>query len=76
MLSGQTDAATINKLGIPLVRVGFPWIGDASMPEEYSEGLGGMGVCNIDDLIAPIENIIYSIIDCCTRSRDEVGLEN
>jgi acetylornithine deacetylase/succinyl-diaminopimelate desuccinylase-like protein len=75
MLSGQTDAAIINKLGIPLVRVGYPWIGDASVPEEFSEGLGGMGVSNIDDLIKPIENVIYSIIDCCTRTREETGLD-
>ncbi len=74
MLSGQTDAAIINKLGIPLVRVGFPWIGDTSVPDEFSDGLGGMGVSKIDDLIKPIENIIYSIIDCCTRTREETGL--
>jgi len=74
MLSGQTDAAMINTLGIPLVRVGYPWIGDAQVPEEFSEGLGGMGVSNIDDLIKPIENIIYSIIDCCTRTREEINV--
>lgn len=75
MLSGQTDAAMINKLGIPLVRVGYPWIGDASVPDEFSDGLGGMGVSNIDDLIKPVENIIYSIIDSCTRTREETGLD-
>ncbi|GAB0152942.1 M20 family metallopeptidase [Marinobacterium sp. BA1] len=74
MLSGQTDAAMINKLGIPLVRVGYPWIGDASVPDEFSDGLGGMGVSNIDDLVKPIENIIYSIIDCCTRTREETSV--
>lgn len=75
MLSGQTDAAIINKLGIPLVRVGYPWIGDAAVPEEFSSGLGGMGVSNIEDLIAPCENIIYSIIDSMTRDREELDIE-
>ena len=74
MLSGQTDAAVINKLGVPLVRVGYPWIGDADVPEEFAAGLGGMGVSNIGDMIAPVENIIYSIIDSMTRTRDEVGV--
>lgn len=74
MLSGQTDAAVINKLGVPLVRVGYPWIGDADVPEEFTAGLGGMGVSNIGDMIAPVENIIYSIIDSMTRTRDEVGV--
>lgn len=74
MLSGQTDAAIINKLGVPLVRVGYPWIGDADVPEEFAAGLGGMGVSNIGDMVAPVENIIYSIIDSMTRTRDEVGV--
>jgi acetylornithine deacetylase/succinyl-diaminopimelate desuccinylase-like protein len=73
-LSGQTDAAAICKLGLPLVRVGYPWIGDKDMPEELSDGLGGMGVSHIPDLIDPIKAVIYSIIDTCTRSRQEVGL--
>ena len=74
MLSGQTDAATICKLGLPLVRVGYPWIGDKDMPEEFSEGLGGMGVSHIPDLIDPCKAVIYSIIDTCTRTRQETGL--
>lgn len=73
-LSGQTDAAAICKLGLPLVRVGYPWIGDKDMPEEFTDGLGGMGVSHIPDLIDPIKALIYSIIDTCTRSREEVGL--
>jgi len=73
-LGGQTDAAAICKLGLPLVRVGYPWIGDKDMPEEFTDGLGGMGVSHIPDLIDPIKALIYSIIDTCTRSREEVGL--
>jgi acetylornithine deacetylase/succinyl-diaminopimelate desuccinylase-like protein len=74
LMSGQTDAATICQLGLPLVRIGNPYIGEKEMPEEFSEGLGGMGVAFIPDLIDPIKQIIYIIIDSCTRSREELNL--
>ncbi len=74
-LSGQTDAAAICRLGIPLVRIGYPWIGDKEMPEEFSEGLGGMGVANVPDLVGTVKAVIYSIIDSCTRTRSEMGLD-
>ncbi len=73
-MSGQTDAATICRMGIPLVRVGYPWVGDKEMPEEFSEGLGGMGVAHVPDLIGPCQSMIYSVIDTCSRTREEVGL--
>ena len=73
-LSGQTDAAAIAKLGLPLVRIGYPWIGDKDMPAEFSEGLGGMGVSHIPDLAGTCRALIYSIIDTCTRTRAETGL--
>ena len=72
MLSGQTDAATICQL----VRVGYPYIGDKEMPEEFRDGLGGMGVAFVPDLIDPIRQIIYILIDSCTRTREEVGLRS
>ena len=71
LTSGQTDAATINQLGIPIVRIGYPFAVD--MPEEYNEGLGGMGVARISDLIGPCESVIYSAIDTCTRDRSEIN---
>jgi acetylornithine deacetylase/succinyl-diaminopimelate desuccinylase-like protein len=74
-MSGQTDAAAICQLGIPLVRLGYPSIGDVAVPEEFRDGLGGMGVANIPDLIDPCRAIIYTIIDSCTRTRGEVGLK-
>lgn len=74
LMSGQTDAATICQLGIPLARIGYPYIGEKEMPEEFAEGLGGMGVAFIPDLIDPIRQIIFIIIDSCTRSRDELNL--
>jgi acetylornithine deacetylase/succinyl-diaminopimelate desuccinylase-like protein len=73
-LSGQTDAATINRFGVPLVRVGFPWVGDKEMPEEYADGLGGMGVANVPDLVGTIKTCLYAVIDSCTRTRKDVGL--
>lgn len=76
MLSGQTDAATICQMGIPLVRIGYPWVGDKDMPEEFSDGLGGMGVAVISDLIAPMRHLIYILIDSCTRTREEVGIKH
>ena len=75
LMSGQTDAATICQLGIPLVRIGYPYIGEKEMPEEFAEGLGGMGVAFVPDLIDPCKQAIYIIIDSCTRSGAEVGLK-
>ena len=70
LMSGQTDAATICQMGIPLARIGF----ETEIPEEFSQGLGGMGVAHIPSLVGPCQSTIYSIIDCCTRTRAEVGL--
>jgi acetylornithine deacetylase/succinyl-diaminopimelate desuccinylase-like protein len=72
LMSGQTDAATICAMGVPLVRIGYPFA--VRMPEKFAEGLGGMGVARISDLIGPCESVIYSVIDTCTRLRGEMGL--
>jgi acetylornithine deacetylase/succinyl-diaminopimelate desuccinylase-like protein len=72
-MSGQTDAATICRLGIPVVRIGYPFIGEKEMPAEFAEGLGGMGVACIPDLILPCRELIYMIIDSCTRTRLATG---
>lgn len=74
-LSGQTDAATICRLGVPLVRIGYPWVGDKEMPAEFAEGLGGMGVACVPDLLDTVKQIIHNIIDSCTRTRAEIGLD-
>jgi hypothetical protein len=34
-----------------------------------------MGVSHIPDLIDPCKAVIYSIIDTCTRTRRETGLD-
>ncbi|WP_249277436.1 M20 family metallopeptidase [Pandoraea sp. PE-S2R-1] len=73
-MSGQTDAAVMAKLGLPVVRLGFPWPGNAPQQTDCGEGLGGMGVVHVPDLIDPIKTVLYLIIDTCSRSRAEVGL--
>ncbi|MEQ8165591.1 MAG: acetylornithine deacetylase [Alphaproteobacteria bacterium] len=70
---GQTDGAAIRNYGIPMARLGWPWPYDG-MPEELADGLGGMGVTHIPDLVPCCKKLIYAIIDTCSRSRKEVGL--
>ena len=53
LAAGQTDAATINRLGIPLARLGYPYMPMETTPEEFLEGLGGMGVSYVPDLLGP-----------------------
>ncbi len=72
--SGQTDASTICQLGIPLARIGYPFPGGDDVPPEFADGLGGMGVAFVSQLIDPCEELVYAIIDSCTRTRSEVGL--
>ena len=70
--SGQTDISMIRNLGIPTARTG--WVSTpAKTPEEYREGLGGMGVSFPPDLAVTCRKLVYSIIDTCTRTRAEVG---
>jgi acetylornithine deacetylase/succinyl-diaminopimelate desuccinylase-like protein len=72
-LSGQTDGALIRRLGIPCARIGFP-SPPKHCPAEFREGLGGMGVVSIADLIKTARAIIYAVVDTLTRPRDELGL--
>jgi acetylornithine deacetylase/succinyl-diaminopimelate desuccinylase-like protein len=72
-LGGQTDGALIRRLGIPCARIGFPWP-PRNCPEEFKQGLGGMGVAWIPDLIKCARAIIYAAIDTLTRRRDELEL--
>lgn len=70
--SGQTDISTIRNLGIPTARTGWT-TSPEHIPPELNEGLGGMGVAYIPDMIQTCRKLIYSIIDTATRSRREVG---
>ena len=72
-LSGQTDGALIRRLGIPCARVGFP-SPPKQCPAEFREGLGGMGVVSIADLLRTARAIMYAVVDTLTRPRAELGL--
>jgi acetylornithine deacetylase/succinyl-diaminopimelate desuccinylase-like protein len=72
-MGGQTDGALIRRLGIPCARIGYPWPPE-NCPNEYKEGLGGMGVASIRDFIKSARAIMYVVIDTLTRSRAELGL--
>lgn len=71
--AGQTDGAMIRTLGVPTARVGYPWP-PATIPPELSEGLGGMGVASIDDVMMGVRTVAYTVIDTLTRTRTELGL--
>jgi acetylornithine deacetylase/succinyl-diaminopimelate desuccinylase-like protein len=70
--SGQTDISMIRNLGIPTARTGWVSMPEKT-PDEYRQGLGGMGVSYPPDLIATCRKLVYSVIDTCTRTRAEVG---
>ena len=70
--SGQTDISMIRNLGIPTARTG--WVSAPQQtPDEYRQGLGGMGVSYPPDFAVTCRKLVYSIIDTCTRTRAEVG---
>ena len=73
LLGGQTDGAALRRLGIPTARMGWPWPAEGS-PEPIAEGLGGMGATYIPDLMPCARKILFSVIDTCMRSREELGL--
>jgi acetylornithine deacetylase/succinyl-diaminopimelate desuccinylase-like protein len=72
-LGGQTDGALIRRLGIPCARIGFPWP-PRNCPEEFKQGLGGMGVAWVPDLIKSARAIMYAVIDTLSRPRPDLGL--
>jgi hypothetical protein len=71
-LSGQTDAAVLAKAGIPTVRIGYPFGVTDVTPDDLVDGLGGMGVADVSDLLASCRHLIYMVIDTCTRPRAEI----
>ena len=73
LMAGQTDGATLRRMGIPTARIGWPWPAQGS-PEKIAEGLGGMGATYIPDLMPCARKIMYAAIDTLTRARSEVGL--
>jgi acetylornithine deacetylase/succinyl-diaminopimelate desuccinylase-like protein len=68
--SGATDAAILRGRGIPTARLGLP---RATPPPAYS-GFS-MGVANLAAMERLTRCLVYAIIDSCTRSRAEIGIE-
>lgn len=71
--AGQTDGTMIRRLGVPTARVGYPWPPETA-PPELLEGLGGMGVASIADVMKGVRTVAYSVVDTLTRTREELGL--
>ncbi len=72
-MGGRTDGALIRRLGIPAARIGFPWPAQ-NTPDPYKQGMGGMGVAYLPDLVKCADAIIYAVVDTLTRPRSELGL--
>lgn len=70
-LGGQTDGALIRRMGIPCARIGFR-SPPRNCPPEFRQGLGGMGVVAVPDLVKTAHAIMYATIDTLTRPRDEL----
>jgi hypothetical protein len=72
-MGGRMDGALIRRLGIPTARIGFPWPAP-NTPEPYTQGMGGMGVACLPDLVKCAKAIMYAVIDTLGRTRTELGL--
>ena len=73
LLGGQTDGTLIRRLGVPCARIGYPWP-PASAPAELNEGLGGMGVASVTDVMMATRAIAFAVVDTLTRTREELDL--
>lgn len=71
--AGQTDGTMLRVLGVPTARVGYPWPPDDA-PAHMSEGLGGMGVASVPDVMKGVRTLAYSVIDTLSRSREDLNL--
>ncbi len=68
--SGATDANILRSWGIPTARLGMPRSKDNSAPGGFT-----MEYCPVSGMKQLTKCLIYAIVDTCTRSRQEVGLE-
>lgn len=73
LLGGQTDGTLIRRLGVPTARIGYPWP-PASAPADLNEGLGGMGVASVNDVMTAARAVAYAVVDTLTRTREEIDL--
>jgi acetylornithine deacetylase/succinyl-diaminopimelate desuccinylase-like protein len=72
-MSGISDAAAIQRAGIPTVRIGYPFRSGGDLPKEIRDGLGGMGAVAAADLVGTIRQLIHIVVDTCTRRRAELN---
>jgi len=72
-MSGISDAPTIQRAGIPIVRIGYPFRSGDTLPADLRDGLGGMGVVQTSDLVGTIKQLIHIIVDSCTRPKAELS---
>ncbi len=68
--SGQTEAVILRRHGIPTARIGLPAVMTASEDRPKHT----MGMAGLAGMRRFTRCLIYSIVDTCTRSREEAGL--
>lgn len=68
--SGQTEAVILRSHGIPTARMGLP----AVMTASKNRPRHTMGMAEFAGMRRFTRCLIYSIVDTCTRSREEVGI--
>jgi hypothetical protein len=71
-MSGISDAASIQRAGIPIVRIGYPFRSGDALPAEFRDGLGGMGAVAAADLVCTVRQMIHIVVDTCMRTRSEL----
>lgn len=68
--SGATDAEILRGHGIPTARLGMP------RPEEAPPYPGfSMGQANVRSILSLVRCLVWTVVDTCSRTRDEVGLD-
>lgn len=73
LLGGQTDGTLMRRLGVPTARIGYPWP-PAGAPADLNQGLGGMGVASVCDVMTAARAVTYAVVDTLTRTREEIDL--
>lgn len=73
LTSGQTEAVILRAHGIPTARIGLPAAMTAPAPGAEAPK-HTMGVAELAGMQRFTRCLIYSIVDTCTRTHEEVGL--
>lgn len=67
--SGQTEAVILRRHGIPTARIGLP-------AQVLPNGEHTMGVASAEDMHKLARVLLHTMVDTCTRSLAEVGLQS